>query len=95
MKVYHNYCRSQESFKRLLMLEPKFSQAKEVNVRLGVMYKWKGEFAASLEVRNSLQSLLLYKISIKYILSGIMCHLLFWNLKIMIVVFMALKDRTT
>ena len=36
------------------MLDPKFSQAKEVNVRLGVMYKWKGEFAASLEVRNGL-----------------------------------------
>ena len=35
------------------MLDPKFSQAKEVNVRLGVMYKWKGEFAASLEVRKN------------------------------------------
>ena len=64
------------------MLDPKFSQAKEVNVRLGVMYKWKGEFAASLEVRISVQSLLSYKISLKYFLSGIMCHLLFATLKV-------------
>ena len=51
IKVICKYIsRSQESFKRLLLFDPKFPQAKEVNVRLGVMYKWKGEFAASLEV---------------------------------------------
>ena len=48
----------QEAFKRLLMLDPKFSHTKEVNVRLGVMYNLKGEFAASLEVRKIFQSFL-------------------------------------
>ena len=64
--------RSQESFKRLLLFDPKFPQAKEVNVRLGVMYKWKGEFAASLEVGLFIHSVILY-LSLHMILYNAQC----------------------
>ncbi len=38
-----------ESFHKVLHLCPKFARVNEINLRLGVMYKMKGDYTASMD----------------------------------------------